>query len=146
MGIPIDAILGRNQNLCEIYIAELPPAPGRWLIIPCLDEREEVEDVCSVELNGRGYATHLGRASILGLDLLLRPQEPGRVAVHESPLDWLKGGCDGCCVLDWANAAPILRSQPVTFLVASEAVARMLRKAGVKTRILVRHIQKEQVA
>lgn len=145
MGIPIDSIL-QNANLAEIYIAELLRcgAFARCLIVPCLDQLEEVEDFLAVELGSGAATTHLGVAAILGLDQLVRPQNPGRVAVHATPLDWLRSGAEGCCVLDWVKAAPILQSQPVGFLVSSRGVARMLRDSGVPTASIIKaNIQRQ---
>lgn len=147
LGIPVDAIL-RNENLCEIYLATLAGGLvcGRCLIVPCLDEFEEVVDFVAVPIDGSAAVPLFGLTPILGLDRLVRPQHPGRVTVHPNPMDWLRSGADGCCILDWGKAAPILCSQPVTFLAGSGAVTRMLRESGVQTKILTQRNRREHAA
>lgn len=160
LGIPVDQIT-KFQPHCEMFEAWISGGPGGWelgidgqegfvgrhvVLVPCLDEFEEAVDFVAQPLDGRPAFALLGRIPILGLDRLVRPQVPGRVPVHETPLAWLRSCCDGCCVIDWVNAAPTLRSQPATFLAGSAVVARELREAGVQTKILTKRIRQEQAA
>jgi hypothetical protein len=48
--------------------------------------------------------------------------------VHENPLDWLRAGRRGVCIVDPQRAAPLLRlSEPLG--VTREAYGRRLRQA-----------------
>lgn len=55
----------------------------------------------------RSFWSYTGAGMMLGADALDRAQhysEP--LAVHESPLDWLRAGCDGIVILDWKHYWP----------------------------------------
>ena len=146
LGIPVDQIQ-KFEPHTEMYMArirhdrnewELDPAGKEALLVPCIDEFEEAVDFVAVLLDGSPAFALFNRIPVLGFDRLVRPQHPGRVAVHETPLDWLRNSCDGCFILNWGEAAETLSSQPVSFLVSSRAVARSLRKAGIPANRMIK--------
>jgi hypothetical protein len=75
----------------------------------------------------RPVALWLGRAAMLGAENLFGPRMTEGLAVHASPLEWLRAACRGVVVVDPERARGLLhRAQPLE--VASIAHGRELRR------------------
>lgn len=58
-----------------------------------------------------GMADFLGHDAIEAVDRDMAAGREGRLALHATPMDWLRAGGHGACVVDWTRAARnLLRS------------------------------------
>jgi hypothetical protein len=75
----------------------------------------------------RRPALWCARGALLGAENLFGFRIREAIEVHQSPLEWLRGGCTGVVVLDAVKAAPLLRrAEPLQ--VATGAQGRILRR------------------
>jgi hypothetical protein len=89
----------------------------------------------------RGFWRMTGTAVLLGHDSLehaVHFQQP--LMVHESPLDWLKSGCDGIVILSWQHYWPAYLSDVRTLRTVNPAFGRRLRD-GLKHPLPIPDIQ-----
>jgi hypothetical protein len=79
------------------------------VVFPASDDLGQLLDLAAWDPETGRLALLLGRVSMLGQDNLysLRLGEP--LAMHETPLDWLKSNRDGVFVIDPQRASPLLR-------------------------------------
>lgn len=66
-----------------------------------------------------GFTTHLREAEILGAWWALFGDRPLRL--HRTPEDWLRSGCEGCCILNEGSATYWLRRMRGPFIAADVA-------------------------
>ena len=81
--------------------------PDAALLI-AVREHGQVIDVCAARSAAPDeWAVLRGDGWLLGHDAFLRCQLDGEgsLRVRGNPIDWLRGGCVGICVLDWSAAA-----------------------------------------
>jgi hypothetical protein len=83
------------------------------VVIEVLGEDDEtVIDLCAWPLNRPStFGTVLG-CDALGMARVVNPATWafGEVLkIHKTPLDWIKAGCSGCCILNHRHAACWLR-------------------------------------
>jgi hypothetical protein len=104
--------------------------PNGRLLLVVRDQFGVVVDVVALLLeHPREVASFVdGGDGVLGLWSLPHPGEAGRVAMFETPMDWLRAGGKGLCVYDWARAVGLLRQlgEAVT-LEAPPALAAVVR-------------------
>jgi hypothetical protein len=85
-------------------------------------------DIAAWSPRGANFASWLGRGALLGAENLFKPRLAEGLAVHASPLEWLRAACRGVMVIDPERARSLLyRAQPLE--VASVAHGRELRRA-----------------
>lgn len=97
------------------------------LTFVCWDYEGAAVDICAWQALTGKLATWLGHACMLGEENLYAPRVGAGLAVHSSPLDWLKVARDGVVVLDAKRAAPKLRDAGA-LTVGSLEEARKLKK------------------
>lgn len=81
--------------------------PDRRLLLS-VRERGRVVDIVAVSATDvNGWALYRKVADFLGEDLLTRAviEEWRQLRLFATPLDWLRGGGAGVCVLDWSPSA-----------------------------------------
>jgi len=110
-----------------------PHGPDARLLLAVL-ERGDFVDICAVSTSDAdSWALRIGQGWCLGhddydkaLNTSLRERQC-ILRVFGSPLDWLRAGCAGICVLDWVAALPELRllSERVQLKVDAGAGERM---------------------
>lgn len=94
-----------------------PAEHGPYFLTIAVNEEEAVTDIVAFSPDKPNeWFLRIGSAWALGLDNILEAQTgwPGSsVLLHETPLDWLRSGMEGSCVIDWTDDAIIaLRSLP----------------------------------
>jgi hypothetical protein len=124
--LPINVFLGRLFEPVAVgfekTILAIPP-----------DEDGEPEDLLALdEHDSSRWWLRLGRARFLGEDAVYKAmgcREPLRL--WRSPLTWLRARCEGCVVVDWNLATPLLRQLDVIVaedVAHGEEVERRLRE------------------
>jgi hypothetical protein len=114
------------------------------IVFPAPDDLSQLLDIAAWDPETGRLALLLGRVAMLGQDNLYgwRLGEP--LAMHETPLDWLKADREGVFVIDPERASPLLRRvEPLGVKRAS--FGRRMREAMTirAPRIVVRQNQKE---
>jgi len=72
------------------------------LILPVFENCELVDLVAFTSNQPLAWLLRLGHGWSLGLlDGLERHSWEDEVRLWASPLDWLRAGCDGLCIIDW---------------------------------------------
>ncbi|KLE32443.1 hypothetical protein [Aurantiacibacter luteus] len=77
-----------------------------------------------------GHGDVLGVAAFDAVDHALATERPARLQLHATPWDWLRGGGEGICVLDWNRGVLAhLRSlgERVTLMVDGAAMKARLK-------------------
>lgn len=109
-------------------------------IVLALDRWCEPADLVAFQCGANPFvATWLGRVGLLGEEGLddYRFDEP--LLVHASPLDWLRAGREGVCVVDRARAASMLRDAGTMEVGTYAERRRLLDVMGVRMpQVLVR--------
>lgn len=89
-------------------------------------------DLCAFPIaNPEIFSTAVGAAVVLGYARVINPATwafEGMLAVHRTPLGWLKGGCQGVCILDHRVAPYALGEALGPLLAEDEAHARTLKR------------------
>ena len=77
-------------------------------IVPALDAHGVPVDLIAFHAGAAPFTgSWLGRAGLLGEEQINRARDV--LVVHATPLDWLRAGREGVCVVDPVRAAPMLR-------------------------------------
>lgn len=109
------------------------PDAAPHLLLPVWDHGELIDLVAFRSGNPTGWLLRTGLGWALGVESGLERHTWGDVVpLAVSPLEWLQGGCQGLCILDWA-APEVHYLVGVRHLVCSnEHQAAMLRRALAK--------------
>jgi hypothetical protein len=78
------------------------------LIFPVADDLGDIVDLCAWSPPRRS-ALWSACGCMLGGENLLAPRMREALAVHATPLEWLRDGCRGVVPIDWSKAAGHLR-------------------------------------
>ena len=98
------------------------------IVFPAFDELGETIDVAAWHPESGALALWRGVASMLGAENVFAPRLGEPLLVHDTALDWLRGGRRGVFIVDPQRAAPLLRfSEPLG--VKCESHGRRLRQA-----------------
>ncbi len=82
-------------------------AVGAFILIAA-DEFGEPADLIAWRPGGRP-STWLGRAGLVGAEMIYAPRWGAPLSVFDTVLDWLRAGRDGVVIVDPARAASLLR-------------------------------------
>jgi len=112
-----------------------PLGPDRRLLLAVRRDGELIDAAALASHSRNEWALRTGDGWALGMDLiddahraLAGEQNRLRVRLYGTPFDWLAGGGDGLCVLDWSQAALMelrLLGERVTIEVSPGAAERM---------------------
>lgn len=115
-----------------------PEGPDRRLLIGVAERGELVDIVAASSTRRDEWALRTGLGWALGADMLddalvraVACEEKVRLRLFATPLDWLAGGGEGICILDWsAHALNQLRSpgERLTLIADNPAAATRLRQ------------------
>ena len=92
------------------------------IIIPARDEYLEHVDLVALDLDTGETATWLGRIALLGQEWLSAAMFDEPLLVHETPLDWLRAGREGLCVVDPGRAGRLLAGRSIAVTDVAHAV------------------------
>jgi hypothetical protein len=87
-----------------------PAAPA--LVVIARDQFGVTDDLVAFDGRGR-LALALGRARLLGQQMIFAPRLGEPLRVFEDVWAWLRGNRDGIVILDWENAARRLENVPL---------------------------------
>ena len=119
MGLLNPGLLAVNERRHPFGIASISdagggqyvpdPNGGRALVVPVYDGDELVDLVAFHTITPERWLLRHGAGWALGLEGSVERYRWGDpLPMHKTPLDWLKAGCDGLCVIDWE--APEVRT------------------------------------
>jgi hypothetical protein len=125
-GVDLGALLSRIDGVDEPRLARVEywdhgrrfdvvdePGDGVGAMVFAVENQlDQLADLCAWT-PGRVPATLLGTAALIG-ERLFGFRRHVHLRVHETVLDWLRGGCVGVVILDMDLAAPLLhRAAPL---------------------------------
>lgn len=112
-----------------------PVGPDRRLLLAVRRDGELIDAAALASHSRDEWALRTGHGWALGMDLiddahraLAGEQKRLRLRLYGTPFDWLAGGGDGLCVLDWSQAALMelrLLGERVTIEVSPGAAERL---------------------
>lgn len=101
------------------------PDGSRALIVPVYDCGELVDLVAFNTITPERWLLRHGLGWALGLEEGLERFRWGDpLPLHKTPLDWLKAGCDGLCVIDWEAPEVSTLADFPTLLIRDDALER----------------------
>lgn len=104
----------------------------RALVVPVV-ERGEIVDLCAFfSQQPEDWLLRTGLGWALGEDALSRAMWGEVPELHRTPLDWLRAGCAGMCVVDWEAPEVRFLNDFKQVLCADGDVASLVRKALTK--------------
>ena len=116
------AALWQSQGLAPFGVATVEPRPGgsflfgagaAHIVQPVIFEGELVDLVAWRSLTPERWLSRTGVAWCLGEDALEADHwnltKPDVPTIHATPLEWLRTGGDGFCILDWDSPEIRLR-------------------------------------
>jgi hypothetical protein len=112
--------VSNDDGLPRFYLS--PDGEPSAVIEVLDDDGATVLDLVAWPLNAPGaFATAVGNADLLGAPNM-RGRYPSPLAVHRTPLDWLKADCQGCVVINpefagywfrkWCNREILVEDRP----------------------------------
>lgn len=107
----------------------IPGEGALHLLLPVIMDGALIDLVAFRSGSPADWMLRTGLGWALGMDRSLEPYTWGDTpTVHETPLDWLRAGCAGLCVLDWS--APELHSLKgiASLACATDGLASTLRR------------------
>ncbi len=134
---PVAGIAGRSDALKRVsgqigpdgWFDPDPDGAGHVAILVCTFPADPV-DVAVWQPRSTRLGSYMGRAFALGEDQIENPATyfaDGGLAVHRTPLDWLRAGRQGICIIRHARAHIRLRHVP-KLIAADVAHGRELRR------------------
>jgi hypothetical protein len=126
--LAIDRVVFLDGDRFE-FCRYMPGEATKVVVLLARDPHGEVDDLVAWEPNGGGMATWLGRAALLGAEVLTGPRLDGpALVVHPDPLTWLKADRTGVVIIHLRAAASLLR-EASTLALPDLATAQRLRDA-----------------
>lgn len=110
---------------CGSGLYEPDPDGKRALIVPVYENDDLVDLVAFHMTTPEQWLSRLGIGWALGLeDGLERYRWGDALPMHKTPLDWLRAGCDGLCVIDWDAPEVLTLADFPTLLIGDDALER----------------------
>jgi len=142
-GIDINGGLILGLTAIDFDDHHYAPAPGGKgaLIIPHFQGNTLI-DLVAVGLETFTCRTRTGIATVLGAEHIERARERGTVVrLFKDPIDWLRNGRRGACIVDWRAARHVLADVPGVACddeITAAKIDRLRQPAPVVPRIFVR--------
>lgn len=120
------------------------PDGRRSLVLPVVEDGELIDLVSFSTSTPDNWRLRTGLGTALGLHDGWCHCWPDEVQLHRNPLQWLRGGCSGLCVVDW-DAPDLIRLNDLpSITVDDEALRGQLRKALLRPiRLVPIHLNSE---
>ena len=101
------------------------------LVVLALDAWDNPVDLIAFHAGPTPFiGSWLGRVGLLGEEQIRRTRDV--LQVHASPLDWLRAGREGVCVVDPVRAAPMLRDAGTMAVATSHERRRLVETISVR--------------
>ncbi|MBB4642353.1 hypothetical protein [Rhizorhapis suberifaciens] len=102
------------------------------LVVPLIEDGQTIDLIAFDPLDPNGWYLKTGHGFALGAEAITDAVQgwdasDQRLRMHATPLDWLRSGCDGCCVVQWTDEARAEVRHVRTLEVSSPTLARALR-------------------
>ncbi|MGE4324254.1 MAG: hypothetical protein AB7E60_14660 [Sphingobium sp.] len=153
LGVPgvVIATLGGHQIPFGVGTVErmerglYQPGDGPLHVLSPVCEAGEIIDIIAWRSDAPGnWAWRTGLGWALGTDMLLPRWDDDPVQLHATPLDWLRAGGTGMCILDW-EAPELGDLHALEAIEADEWTAQRLTRALSKPRRIPTIIKRKEV-
>lgn len=121
------------------------PGEGSLHVISPVYEGGEIIDLVAWRSNAPGnWAWRTGLGWALGCYMLSPRWDDDPVIIHATPLDWLRAGGTGMCILDW-EAPEIEQMRALAVIEADEWIASRITRTLNKPRRLPKILTRKEV-
>lgn len=112
---------------CGDGLFQLDEGGNRALVVPVYEGDELVDLVAFFTSTPEQWSLRLGVGWALGLEESLERYRWGDpLPIHKTPLEWLRAGGDGLCVVDWSSPEVKTLADFASLIVGDEALERRI--------------------